>query len=62
MIIGWVEFVFQLFLFKGVNFLRTKELTSLSEQQLLDCCGKKGHNCEGCQGGWPEQAISYVKE
>jgi len=28
-------------------------LYSLSEQQLVDCCGAKGFQCQGCSGAWP---------
>lgn len=35
-------------------------LPSYSEQQLVDCCGKKGFQCQGCSGAWPEWAMNYV--
>lgn len=35
-------------------------LYSLSEQQLVDCCGKKGFQCQGCSGAWPEWAFNYI--
>jgi len=35
-------------------------LSSFSEQQLVDCCGKKGFQCQGCSGAWPEWALNYV--
>ena len=35
-------------------------LNSFSEQQLVDCCGTKGFQCQGCSGAWPEWALNYV--
>merc|ERR1719326_2091771 len=40
---------------EGVNFLKTKQLVSLSEQELVDCDKKTGD--EGCQGGLPTNAF-----
>lgn len=37
-----------------------KELKNFAEQQLVDCCGVKGYQCQGCQGAWPEWALNYV--
>ena len=51
---------------EGAHFLKTGELVSLSEQQLVDC----DHTCledepeacdAGCDGGLPLNAMSYVK-
>ena len=36
------------------------ELNSFSEQQLVDCCGDKGYQCQGCNGAWPEWAMNYI--
>jgi hypothetical protein len=33
---------------------------NLSEQQLVDCCGAKGFQCQGCNGAWPEWAFNYI--
>ena len=35
-------------------------LYSFSEQQLVDCCGAKGFQCQGCNGAWPEWAFNYI--
>lgn len=35
-------------------------LYSFSEQQLVDCCGAKGFQCQGCSGAWPEWAFNYI--
>jgi len=40
--------------------LKKGTLPSFSEQQLVDCCGKKGFQCQGCNGAWPEWALNYV--
>merc|ERR1719253_18322 len=40
---------------EGVNFLKTKQLVSLSEQELVDCDKKTGN--EGCSGGLPTNAF-----
>jgi cathepsin L len=43
---------------EGYHANITKQLVSLSEQNLLDC--SYGFGCEGCNGGWPEAAMRYV--
>lgn len=46
---------------KGVveSILRRRNITTpLSPQQLVDC-SKDG--CWGCNGGWPQNALDYVK-
>jgi len=35
-------------------------IPNFSEQQLVDCCGAKGFQCQGCSGAWPEWALNYV--
>merc|ERR1719359_189147 len=40
---------------EGVNFLKTKSLVSLSEQELVDCDKKTGD--QGCSGGLPSNAF-----
>ena len=43
---------------EGVTFMKTGNLVSLSEQELVSC--DKGEN-EGCNGGLQEDAFDYVK-
>jgi len=45
---------------EGAYYLKYKTLPSYSEQQLVDCCGSKGFQCQGCNGAWPEWALNYV--
>jgi len=40
--------------------LKKGSIPNFSEQQLVDCCGKKGFQCQGCNGAWPEWALNYV--
>merc|ERR1719352_1556423 len=42
---------------EGANFVATKSLVSLSEQELVDCDKKDG----GCGGGLPSIALDYLK-
>lgn len=42
--------------------IATGKLKSFSEQQLVDCCGSKGYECEGCNGAWPEWALNYINK
>merc|ERR1712217_416651 len=41
---------------EGVNFVRTKKLISLSEQELVDCVKTD----EGCGGGLPSDAFKWM--
>ncbi|XP_036443814.1 cathepsin L1-like [Colossoma macropomum] len=44
---------------EGQMFKKTKQLVSLSEQQLVDCSQNFGN--KGCQGGFLHKAFEYIK-
>jgi len=43
---------------EGAHFIATNNLTSLSEQNLIDCSGSQ--NNDGCNGGRVDWALQYV--
>jgi C1A family cysteine protease len=43
---------------EGQYAIKTKSLSSFSEQQLVDCSGNFGNF--GCNGGWPHDAFTYL--
>ena len=46
---------------EGAHFLQTKNLVSLSEQQIVDCAtGSAYPDCSGCNGGTMDEAFQYV--
>jgi len=45
---------------EGVNFVQTKKLLSLSEQELVDCDKTGSQGDQGCQGGLPSNAFKFL--
>lgn len=45
---------------EGLNFINTTTLLSFSNQQVIDC--DNGQGDEGCGGGWPYLAVTYVSK
>lgn len=43
---------------EGLNFIKTGQMVSFSEQQLIDCSQAEGN--KGCRGGWMDQAFDYI--
>ena len=44
---------------EGQHALHKSQLVSLSEQNLVDCAFN--YSCEGCNGGFPDDAMRYVE-
>ncbi|CAI0447476.1 unnamed protein product [Linum tenue] len=44
---------------EGINYIKTKKLVSLSEQELVDCDTTEN---QGCNGGLMEYAFEFIKE
>lgn len=44
---------------EGINQIRTKELVSLSEQELVDCDNTENN---GCNGGLMEAALEFITQ
>ncbi|XWS18489.1 hypothetical protein CRYUN_Cryun32bG0048100 [Craigia yunnanensis] len=45
---------------EGITQIKTGQLISMSEQQLLDCSTNGGN--QGCSGGWMTNAFQYIME
>ncbi|XP_068242630.1 crustapain-like [Palaemon carinicauda] len=45
---------------ESMHFIKTGQLVSLSEQNLVDCSWDYG--CYGCGGGWPYAAYQYIRD
>lgn len=43
---------------EGLHAIKTGQLISFSEQQLIDCSQAEGN--KGCSGGWMDQAFDYI--
>lgn len=43
---------------EGHHFIKSGELLSLSEQQLIDC----DETSHGCEGGWQKWSMQYVEK
>lgn len=44
---------------EGINYIKTKKLVSLSEQELVDCDTNQN---EGCNGGLMDIAFDFIKK
>lgn len=52
--------LFQTGTLEGQWFLKTHQLISLSEQNLIDCTDQYGNR--GCRGGWAYKALNYIHD
>jgi len=47
---------------EGSYLIATGKLIPLSEEELVQCVPRLGYGCAGCNGGWEDRAMGWVKD